>query len=315
MSIISALEVIKPGIHSLIQDLGRFGYQHLGITPGGPADLHAYLWANKILGNNSNMACIEVHFGLMSLRVLTATRIAICGAEFGITINHRPVNNWQTHKVNAGDIITYQGAKIGKCGYLAILGGLQTEAIYRSRSTVIRDGLSELTSMPLQPDQTLAVTISTIEQLTLAPDSAVRMPRHYIPNYSAPLTLALLPCYQWPLFTTKQQQQLLSNKYQVTAQADRMGYRLAGDCIADLPTALTSEGIALGSVQLPADGQPIILLQDRQTIGGYPKAGVISALDCSQLSQRQQGSKITFKLENPIISRYKMQAVKRFFDF
>ena len=94
-----------------------------------------------------------------------------------------------------------------------------------------------------------------------------------------------------------------------------MGYRLAGDKITALPTKLASEGIALGSVQLPADGQPIVLLQDRQTIGGYPKAGVISAIDCGQLSQRQQGAEVRFKLENPIISRYKMHAFKHFFDF
>jgi len=115
--------------------------------------------------------------------------------------------------------------------------------------------------------------------------------------------------------TSKQQHQLLSNKYQVSTQADRMGYQLLGDVITDLPTTLASEGISLGSVQLPANGQPIILLQDRQTIGGYPKAGVISAIDCSQLSQRQQGAEIIFRLDNPLVSRYKMQAFRYFFDF
>ncbi|EDM65567.1 regulator of kinase autophosphorylation inhibitor [Moritella sp. PE36] len=314
MTTIPALEIIKPGIHSLIQDLGRFGYQHLGITPGGPADLHSYLWANKILSNNSNMATIEIHYGLMTLRVLTDTRIAICGAEFGVNINNRPALNWQTHNVKAGDIIQYGGAKTGKCGYLAVLGGLQTEQIYQSRSTVIRDELSESTRSPLYKRQILPITRQSVKQLTAGSPTCTRVPRHYIPNYSTPLILGLLPCYQWKQLTLQQQQQLLTTKYQISAQADRMGYRLTGEMIANLPTTLTSEGIALGSVQLPADGQPIILLQDRQTIGGYPKAGVISVLDCSKLSQRQQGSDITFKLENPAVSRYKTQGFMHFFD-
>ena len=315
MTTTSAFEVIKPGIHSLIQDLGRFGYQHLGITPGGPADLHAYLWANKILSNSSNMASIEIHYGLITLKVLADTKIAICGAEFGVMINNKPVFNWQTHHVKAGDVIRYGGAKTGKCGYLAILGGLQTEMNHHSRSTVIRDALSQVTSTPLYAGQCLPITTQCIKTPAAELQIEMTVPRHYIPNYSAPLTLGLLPCYQWQQLTSKQQQQLLNNTYQISTQANRMGYQLTGEMIADLPTTLASEGIALGSVQLPANGQPIILLQDRQTIGGYPKAGVISALDCGKLSQRQQGANITFRLDNPLVSRYKMQAFKRFFGF
>jgi len=315
MTTTSAFEVIKPGIHSLIQDLGRFGYQHLGITPGGPADLHAYLWANKLLSNSSNMASIEIHYGLMSLKVLVDSRIAICGAEFGVTINNKPAFNWQTHHVKAGDMIQYGGAKTGKCGYFAILGGLQTEKNHQSRSTVIRDALSPITSTPLYAGQTLPITTQCAKTPTAELQMKKTVPRHYIPNYSTPLTLGLLPCYQWQLLKPKQQQQLLTTRYQISSQANRMGYQLIGKMIADLPTKFSSEGIALGSVQLPANGLPIILLQDRQTIGGYPKAGVISALDCGKLSQRQQGADVTFRLDNPLVSRYKMHAFKRFFDF
>ena len=93
-----------------------------------------------------------------------------------------------------------------------------------------------------------------------------------------------------------------------------MGCRLSYEAIAHSPTKLTFEGITLGSVQLPADGQPIVLLQDRQTIGGYPKAGVISALDCGQLFQRQQGERVNFRLGNLLVYRYKMCALMRFFN-
>ncbi|MDX2319608.1 MAG: biotin-dependent carboxyltransferase family protein [Moritella sp.] len=315
MTTTSAFKIIKPGIYSLIQDLGRFGYQHLGITPGGPADLHAYLWANKVLSNSSNMASIEIHYGLISLEVLADSCISICGAEFGVTINNKPAFNWQTHHVKSGDIIQYGAAKTGKCGYLAVFGGLQTQPNHHSRSTVIRDQLSQITSTPLIAGQCLPITSQATKTATTELPIEVAVPRHYIPNYSTPLTLGLLPCYQWQRLNSKQQQQLLSNTYQISAQANRMGYQLTGEMITDLPTAQVSEGIALGSVQLPANGLPIILLQDRQTIGGYPKAGVISALDCGRLAQRQQGADINFKLENPLFSRYKMQAFKHFFDF
>jgi len=325
MQQLPALEIIKPGIHSLIQDLGRFGFQHLGITPGGPADLHAFLWANKLLNNSSNSACIEIHYGLLSLRVLLNTEIAICGADFNVTINSIPVLNWQTHPVKVNDIIQFSGAKTGKCGYLAIKGGILTPPILGSRSTVVRDELNEITSTPLQRAQILPALspspndiaqsrVPRRDQPQMPRNYQSRVPRHYRPDYAAPLTLTLFPCYQWQQLSHEQQTKLLTNTYHVSPQANRMGYRLSGERITNLPIKLTSEGIALGSVQLPADGQPIVLLQERQTIGGYPKAGVISALDCGQLSQRQQGASVNFRLGNPLVYRYKMRALMRFFN-
>ena len=198
---------------------------------------------------------------------------------------------------------------------MAILAGLQTEMHHNSRSTVIRDALNEITSTPLYQGQRLPIKIHPITQATECSRIQLAVPRHYIPNYLTPLTLDLLPCYQWQLLNPKQQQHLLNTTYKISSQANRMGYQLIGDSMTDLPTAQVSEGIALGSVQLPASGQPIILLQDRQTIGGYPKAGVVSALDCAKLSQRQQGVEVKFRLNNPVVCRYKMQAFKRFFNF
>jgi biotin-dependent carboxylase-like uncharacterized protein len=318
MQKLPALEIIKPGIHSLIQDLGRFGFQHLGITPGGPADLHAFLWANKLLNNTSNSACIEIHYGLLSLRVLIDTEVAICGADFNVTINSIPVLNWQTHPVKVNDMIQFSGAKTGKCGYLAIKGGILTPPILGSRSTVMRDELSKITSTPLQRAQILPASKplphNDIVQSQVPRHYCSQVPRHYRPDYTTPLILTLLPCYQWRNFSHEQQTKLLDSTYHVSPQADRMGYRLSGEAIAHLPTKLASEGIALGSVQLPADGQPIVLLQDRQTIGGYPKAGVISALDCGQLFQRQQGARVKFRLGNPLVYHYKMRALMRFFN-
>ncbi|MFT5880853.1 MAG: biotin-dependent carboxylase-like uncharacterized protein, partial [Moritella sp.] len=303
-------------------------------TPGGPADLHAFLWANKLLNNTSNSACIEIHYGLLSLRVLIDTKIAICGADFNVTINSIPILNWQTHPVKVNDTIQFSGAKIGKCGYLAIKGGILTPPTLGSRSTVVRDELSKITSTPLQQAQILPASSPLphndivqsqvprhyLSQVPRHDRSQVprhylsQVPRHYRPDYTTPLILTLFPCYQWRHFSHEQQTKLLDNTYHVSSQVNRMGCRLSGEAIAHLPTKLTSEGIALGSVQLPADGQPIVLFQDRQTIGGYPKAGVISALDCGQLFQRQRGARVNFRLGNPLVYRYKMRTLMHFFN-
>ncbi len=304
-----ALKVIKPGFLSLIQDLGRTGYQHLGISQGGPADEHAFLWANKLLGNNSNAACIEVHLGMLELEVMADTEIAICGADFNTTINDCPIENWSNHRVVKGDIIKFSAAKRGNCGYLAIAGGIQWPKTLGSRATVIRDALSPSSSRALLKDDALSISVqdtSAFRHRTVHPD--------YIPDYTAPLVLNLFPCYQWPLLTQKQRQQLLNTPYKVSNQSNRMGCRLDGDPLADLPCEQTSEGIALGSVQLPADGQPIILLQDRQTIGGYPKAGVISRLDCARLAQRKPNSIIHFRLADTSKIQEKEQQYMRFFE-
>lgn len=311
-----ALKVIKPGFLSLIQDLGRTGYQHLGITQGGPADEHAFLWANKLLANKSNAACIEIHLGMLVLEVMTDTEIAICGADFNTTINDRPVENWGNHRVAERDIIKFSAAKQGNCGYLAIAGGIQWPETLGSRASVIRDALSPSSSRALIKGDTLTITEQHSANRIQGTPPFRRRTVHsgYIPDYTAPLVLNLFPCYQWPLLTPKQRNQLLNTPYKVSNQSNRMGFRLKGAPLTDLPCEQTSEGIALGSVQLPADGQPIVLLQDRQTIGGYPKAGVISRLDCAQLAQRKPSSVIHFSLADESEIQEKERLFLRFFE-
>lgn len=305
--------IIKPGVHSLIQDLGRIGYQQYGVSTGGPADIHAYLWANKLLNNQSNSACLEVHFGMLELKVLASTQIAIAGAEFDVMINNKLAHNWRTHFINKGDMITFRGARRGKCGYISILGGFSSPQILGSQSVVIRDHLSpELHAISKNQylySHKAASTLSKQNQ-----NLKQRVPQHYIPNYNAPLRLNFFPCYQWNMLSESQQNQFLNTQYDVTSDANRMGVRLAGKPITSLPNNLQSEGIALGSIQLTTDGQPIVLLNDRQTIGGYPKTGIIASIDCAKLYQAKTGHKVVFKLASPAIFQHKIQAFMRFFD-
>lgn len=311
----NAIRILKPGILSLIQDLGRHGYQHLGITVGGPADIHAFCWANKLLGNPSNAACMELHLGLQQFEVLADNEIAICGANFTATINDHSLANWQRHQVYKGDVITFSATNNGRCGYFAIAGGFNCHSVLGSQSIVMRDKLDQASSQPLQTGQVIASndTVGNNTKLKIK-QTAPLMPRHYIPNYQHDLVLKLMPCYQWQMLTTSQQRQFLTNDYQVALASNRMGFKLTGQPMTDLPQQLVSEGIAMGSVQLPADGQPIVLLNDRQSIGGYPKAGVISVLDCGQLFQRQTGTKIRFEMANSEIITQKIRAFIRYFD-
>lgn len=283
-----ALVVDRPGILALIQDSGRRGVQHAGLTEGGAADLHAYYWANRLLANEPKAACVEILVGQFAATFMEDAVIAVTGADLGFSINGQMAANWCTHKARAGDQIRFPQASVGLRAYLAVAGGWQTPVVFGSRSVVVREGIGGLHGGPLKAG----------DQIPFAPMPKWlhrQVPEEFIPDYSEPLTLKVVPGYQYHKFAARQRQRLVSQAYQISPHIDRMGYRLQGPPIAPPGPGLISEGIALGAIQVPGDGQPIILLQDRQTIGGYPKLGCVTSLSCSQLSQRGPGVQVSFE--------------------
>ena len=285
----NAFRIIDPGMLTTVQDLGRFGQSHLGLTTGGPADKLAFLWANRLLGNNENDAMLEVSFGGLKLISQIDTEVCITGAKTDIKIADQQVGLWATHKVKAGDPIEFGFAVQGVKSYLAVKGGLQLHSQFNSISTVIREGIGGLDGGALQAGQELAALANQASpQQTLLLDKDV-------PQYSNCVNLRLIPGYQQSLFPRLQQRRFFSGDYQVSKQWDRMGYRLDGPAIKCSQRSLLSEGISLGAVQIPPDGQPIVLMQDRQTIGGYPKIGSVLSLDLANLSQCTQGARVNFE--------------------
>ncbi|UTW14209.1 biotin-dependent carboxyltransferase family protein [Marinobacterium rhizophilum] len=284
-----SFEVINPGILTLLQDAGRYGYQHLGVTTGGPMDEHAFAWANHLLGNAAGSAQLEITYGLLQLRCLADTCIALTGADLGARINGEPLAPWSTRRVRKGDEIAFATPLSGLRAYLAVLGGFQAEVRLGSCATVCREGLGG--------GDGAGGKLRAGDILRFEPSRALieaRVPAWAIPDYDRPLALGVMAGYQHDEFDIVQRTKFYSASYKVSQNIDRMGYRLSGDAIAPARNGIISEGIAFGAIQIPSDGQPIVLLRDRQTIGGYPKIGCISALGAAQLAQRGPGSQVHF---------------------
>lgn len=286
-----SLHILRPGPLSLIQDWGRHGCQHWGMSPGGPLDEQAFLWANKLLENPAHAAMLEITLGPFSLRAGKACQIALTGAEMQAQRNGEPLENWSSHYLHAGDQLELRLASSGLRGYLAVAGGLQVPGKHGSCATVVREKLGGLNGLgrPLQANDELPIK-------TLPQQQRRSVPPAYQPDYQQTLSLRLIPAYQWHAFDVAQRNCLLKSEFEVSTEADRMGYRLSGPPVAPPAGGLISEGIAYGAVQIPPDGQPIVLLRDRQTIGGYPKLGCIASADAAQLAQRRPGQAVRFTI-------------------
>jgi biotin-dependent carboxylase-like uncharacterized protein len=286
-----SLQVLKPGIFSLIQDGGRFGHHSMGLTTGGPLDRSAFRWANLLCENSEESACIEVTIGGLVLQSTVKTTLALSGADIPLSINKQPVELWQSHSINPGDTIKLGFSRSGTRAYLAVSGGFQAEPIFNSVATVPREGLGGLHAdgAPLKTGDKLPC--KSIEDTNLW-----RLPENLRADSSknlAPLRVVL--GYQQEAFSDTQKQLFFSSEYSVCKDSDRMGYRLEGAEITPSLNGILSEGICLGAIQFPADGQPIILLNDRQTIGGYPKIGSLLSLDIGRLAQLSAGAKLRFE--------------------
>jgi biotin-dependent carboxylase-like uncharacterized protein len=281
-----SFNVIKPGFTVTIQDLGRLGQAHLGFARSGAVDQHASRWANRLLANKQTAAVLEIMFGQCELIATAATSIAITGADMGFSINGIDKQNWQTHWVNKGDRLSWSSASSGVYGYLAVNGGFQTELYFGSRSVTVREQIGK----PLAAGQQLAFNPLKGKYTNRA------VPTEYRPNYADELILRLLPSYQFEQFSQQQKQTFFEKNYQLSQHLSRVGYRFDGESLKDIPSQMTSEGMAYGSVEITSAGLPIILMNDAPTIGGYPKIGTVLSLDLFKLAQRHAKTEVRFEL-------------------
>lgn len=282
-----ALKVLQPGILSLLQDSGRVGQHRLGLTTGGPLDPEAYRLCNRILSNAPASTAIEVSFGGLQLECHTATFVCLTGAPMGLQINGKERPQWQVLAVAAGDIISLGYAERGCRAYLGVAKGFSIAPSFGSTATVMREGIGGLNGDKLQAGDVLPCkTVNDLVRLYL--------PKEFQPRYENAIRLRVIPGYQVKHFNRLQQRRFFSHTYTVSNRCDRMGYRLEGPAISCDIEGILSEGICFGAIQIPADGQPIILLNDRQTIGGYPKIGAALSLDVARLSQMRTKDTIEF---------------------
>lgn len=297
------LVVLHPGWQSTIQDAGRSGYFRQGLSEGGALDEHAFRWANKLLDNEPNAACIEILLGKFEAEFTANAVIAVTGADMTVTMNGQVLSHWSSHCVQRGDVIRFGQARSGLRTYLGIAGGWQTPRQFGSRTVVMRENLGGLDGGPLKQGDRLAFKAG-------GGPARRAVPAELRPDYQTPLTVKVMPGYQYEQFGVIARRTFETSEYIVSNDINRMGYKLNGPAVAADTRKLASEGIAYGAIQIPPDGQPIVLLKDRQTIGGYPKIGCVASLDCARLSQRSPGSPIRFEFTD--VDR--IQAERRLFD-
>ncbi|HSG62264.1 MAG TPA: biotin-dependent carboxyltransferase family protein [Pseudomonadales bacterium] len=285
-----SLHVHKAGTNATIQDLGRCGVAERGFTTGGAMDHYALHAANVLVDNKAGAAVIELTLGGFQMEVDGPVDIAVCGAEAPVQINQRYVESWRTHALEAGDILSVGYAQRGARLYIAIGGGIQVPSVLGSASTVIREGLGGFQGRSLQDGD--AILLSPRSQSMQA--RRVSVSHRY--RFGGVVTLAATVGPQWQCLTRDQKRQLLNTIYTVSPQCDRMGYRLVSDIPLAPLAGMLSEGVGVGTVQLPSNGQPIVLMRDHQTMGGYPKPLVLLPSAVDALAQCRQGDRIKFEL-------------------
>lgn len=284
----SGFLVKQPGLLTLIQDGGRYGHHRIGLTSGGPLDAEAFKWANRLCENDLNATGLEVSIGGLVLEAQADTCLAVTGAHMPFKINGQDMSRWQSHHIKAGDKIELGFASAGTRAYLAVAGGFDIEKTFSSTATVTREAIGGLQGQKLQQGDFLPCQNHPTGSLWTLPESEQ-------PDYKGSVTLRVILGYQQHTFDAVQQRLFFSSEYTLTDRADRMGFRLEGQAVKSTLNGILSEGICHGAVQIPADGQPIVLLNDRQTIGGYPKIGSVIARDTAQLSQCTPGTRISFE--------------------
>lgn len=270
-----------------LQDGGRFGTRHIGVTQGGALDWVAAAWANRLLGNTAGCAVLEIPFGGLTLLCQQHSTLAITGADLQATLDGQAVANWQSFTVRPGQQLTFatpaSQPRSGARGYLAAPGGMDAPQVLGSRSTVRRDQLGGLRG---NGEALRAGDLLAIGSATPAP---AQVPGPHRLTTKSTASLDLIMGSQSALFSGRSLFAVFNEPWQVGQRADRMGVRLCGPAVHYQGQPMISEGIPLGAVQVPPDGQPIILLNDRQTIGGYPRLGALTPASVARLAQHAPG--------------------------
>ena len=285
----SLLLVEDAGPLTTVQDLGRPGYLRVGIPASGPMDREAFLLANRLVGNPDTAAGLECTLIGPRLEFTDERLVAITGADMAPTVNGAPVPAWQGLRVRAGDVLRLGPARSGVRAYLAIAGGVDTPPVLGSRATYVRGRLGGLEGRALRKG----------DRLPLGRVGAARPRRvqpERVPTYGGEPELAVVLGPQDDRFTAAGIAALFEGPYQMLPQNDRMGARLQGPFIEHTRGHdIISDGVALGGIQVIGEGQPIVLLADRQSTGGYTKIGTVCSFDIGRIAQVKPGGRLHFR--------------------
>ena len=285
-------KVIKAGIFDTIQELGRFGFQQYGMPVSGAMDSYALRVGNRLLGNKEKEAGIELSTPGLTLEVLNQTVVAITGANFNPTINNSSAPMWEVIEVKKGDIISFNQVKSGCRSYLLIAGGIDVPIILGSKSTYVRGKVGGLKGRPLKTADIINIGKKN-QELTNVIRRKISL--NNLPTYREETEIRVILGPQDDYFSKESLHTFLNSFYEITVDSDRMGYRLKGPKIKiKNGSDIITDGIPPGSIQVPQDGMPIVMLADRQTTGGYAKIATVISVDMDKFAQMKPGNKIKF---------------------
>jgi len=286
------LDIVAPGLMTSVQDLGRRGHQALGMPVAGATDPLALRLVNTLVGNDENTGALEIGFLGPAFTVnAEAVRIAFGGsAKLMLTPagggDVRALKPWRSALLKRGDRLAIGAVEEGSVAYLAVAGGFAIPAFMGSLSTYMRSGLGGFEGRALKAGDRLPLN-------TAATEGDEREMADVIDYGSGPVRVVLGP--QEDRFTAKGIETFLSATYTLTKEADRMGIRLEGDSVEHVRGAdIASEGVVSGSIQVPGNGKPIILMADRQTTGGYTKIATVISADLPRVGRMKPGDTLSF---------------------
>lgn len=285
-------EVVRPGLLTTVQDLGRPGFAHLGVARGGAADPVSLRAANLLAGNPEGAAALEITLSGCSLRFLRDAVVAVAGADAPLRVGDRPAPRWQPVAVREGEVLELGPTRDGARTYLAVRGGLAVPLMMGSASTHLAGAFGGVDGRGLRAGDLL--------RAWPVAGASTRRARAVAPALRAFLTradtLRVLPGPHAGALGERSLAALSGAAFAVSARSDRAGVRLAGDPVGAPAGTLLTEGVPTGAVQVPPDGQPILMLADHPTTGGYPQLATVVAADLHRLGQLRPGRTVRFEL-------------------
>lgn len=299
-----SLQIINGGIYTTIQDAGRYGFQKYGVIVSGAMDLVSFRIANILVNNDECDAAIEIT--MMGTEILFEEDyiIAITGGNLKPELDGATLPMWRPVFIKKGQTLKFKGTISGCRAYLAINGGIDVPTVMKSKSTYIRAEIGGFKGRTLKKGDKLhsKYTQKKNFEYKKLKETYICTPKWHVSqqafvNYGSITTIRLLKGAQYDSFDENSKRSIQSNLYTITTSADRMGYRLDGiPLINTTKMEQLSECVTFGTIQVPSNGMPIILMADRQTSGGYPKLGQVITADLPKLAQMKPGEKIQFQL-------------------
>lgn len=285
-----SVKVVIPGPLTTVQDAGRYGYMNSGIGTSGVMDEVSYKKANYLVGNENGEAVLEVTLFGGTMEFTEDAVIAVTGATMDVKINEEPTEMYRAYQVKAGDILSLGMVTAGCRTYVAFAGGIDVPVVLGSRSTNLKCKMGGYEGRALAAGDIFEIgkngrSYEALKDRMAKPDV-----------YTSPITVRVIEGPQEEYFTEVGKKTFYNETYTISDQSDRMGYRMEGASIESVNgTDIISDGIALGSIQVPTNGKPIILLADRQTTGGYAKIATVCSFDIPKLVQGKPGDQVRFQ--------------------